>query len=302
MTSVVGESADPNMAGVVGRNTGNGVGIWGEAHPDGRAIVGVATTGAGVWGQTGSGRAVVGISENGVGVWGAARTGRAVVGAVDADGTGVWGEVRTGTGVVGVATEGEGAGVAGTCDTGDGLRGSGRNGVSAHGSHTGVYARGTVNAGFFDGDVTVSGDVSVGGDIALANADCAEDFDVSGDAEPGMVMVLGDDGSVRPCTEAFDTRVAGVVSGAGRYAPGIVLDRHRTSTPRLPIALMGKVYCWVDARQIPVRVGDLLTTSGTPGHARRATDPLRSFGSVLGKALLPLSDGTGLIPVLVTLQ
>ena len=63
--SIEGDSADPNMAGVVGRNTVNGVGIWGEANPNGRAIVGVAVGGAGVWGHTQTGRGVVGVSDTG---------------------------------------------------------------------------------------------------------------------------------------------------------------------------------------------------------------------------------------------
>jgi len=49
-------------------------------------------------------------------------------------------------------------------------------------------------------------------------------------------------------------------------------------------------------------VGDLLTTSPTPGHAMRADDPGRAFGAVLGKALRPLADGQGLVPILVALQ
>jgi hypothetical protein len=303
MVSVTGESGDPNMAGVVGTNKVGGVGVWGEANPNGRAIVGVAETGAGVWGHTVSGRGVVGVSDTGVGVWGANKSGRAVVGALDADGTGVWGEVKTGTGVVGLTNEGDGPGVKGRSQSGDGVRGEGKNGIAGYGHHTGVYAKGPVNAGFFDGNVHVTGDITAGGDIILQNADCAEEFDVDSatSAEPGTVMVLTDDGSLRPCGEAFDPRVVGVVSGAGRYRPAIVLDRQESSGRRQPIALLGKVYCKVDATEAPVAVGDLLTTSGTPGHAMRAGDPLRAYGCVLGKALQPL-HGRGLIPILVTLQ
>jgi hypothetical protein len=46
----------------------------------------------------------------------------------------------------------------------------------------------------------------------------------------------------------------------------------------------------------------LLTTSPTRGHAMKATDPLQAFGAVLGKALRPLTEGQGLIPILVALQ
>jgi hypothetical protein len=142
-----------------------------------------------------------------------------------------------------------------------------------------------------------------GGDIRLTNADCAEDFDVLDGAEPGTVMVLGDSGALRQSTAAYDKRVAGVISGAGGYRPGLVLDKQATSDGcRMPVALMGKVFCKVDADQAPIEVGDLLTTSPTPGHAMKAVDPLRAFGAVIGKALRPLTAGQGLIPVLVALQ
>ena len=65
---------------------------------------------------------------------------------------------------------------------------------------------------------------------------------------------------------------------------------------------MGKVYCKVDADHAPIKVGDLLTTASTPGHAMKATDALRAFGAVIGKALQPLQSGTGLVAVLVALQ
>ncbi|MBL8188159.1 MAG: hypothetical protein JNK38_09130 [Acidobacteria bacterium] len=145
----------------------------------------------------------------------------------------------------------------------------------------------------------------VSGDILLMNADCAEEFDVSEsdvEVEPGTVMVLDENGALRPSSSAFDRRVAGVVSGAGKYKPGIVLDRQVSTKPRLPIALVGKVYCNVDASFGAVRVGDLLTTSDTLGHAMRADDPLKAFGAVLGKALRPLASGQEMIPILVALQ
>jgi hypothetical protein len=142
------------------------------------------------------------------------------------------------------------------------------------------------------------------GDIVLANADCAEEFDLAEpfDAQPGTVMVLNGAGRLRPSEEPYDRRVAGVLSGAGSLRPGIVLDRREATVGRLPLALLGKVYCKVDADSAPVKVGDLLTTSGTCGHAMKATDRARAFGSVLGKALQPLEAGTGLIPILVALQ
>lgn len=153
---------------------------------------------------------------------------------------------------------------------------------------------------FSEATIHLDGDA---GDIVLRNADCAEEFDTAeSDVESGTVMVLDDEGSLRRSSTAYDTRVAGVVSGAGDYEPGIVLDRQSGPDRRLPIALMGKVFCRVDATDAPVEVGDMLTTAEAPGHAMKAEDPDRSFGAVIGKALDALPTGRDLVPVLVSLQ
>jgi hypothetical protein len=142
------------------------------------------------------------------------------------------------------------------------------------------------------------------GDIRLLGADCAEEFDV-GDSqilEPGTVLVIEDEDKLHPCSDAYDKRVAGVFSGAGDYNPGIILNKQESPNKRVPLALSGKVYCKVDAQYSAVEVGDLLTTSPTPGHAMKATDPLQAFGSVLGKALRSLKKKQGMVPILVALQ
>ncbi len=121
-------------------------------------------------------------------------------------------------------------------------------------------------------------------------------------AEAGTVMALTEDGKVQQATEPYDTRVAGVVSGAGGFKPGLVLGRLSGKKGRLPIALTGKVYCKVDADYGAIRVGDLLTTSSTQGHAMKVQDSVKAFGAVLGKALQALENGRDLIPILVALQ
>jgi hypothetical protein len=181
------------------------------------------------------------------------------------------------------------------------------------------------HAGFFAGNVHITRNLSVEGDIALANvADFAEDFAVTAglrtasaraaadiatgtatDAEavePGTVMVLADEETLRPSDKPYDRRVVGVVSGAGAYRPGIVLDKRPGVPGRVPIALLGKVYCKVDGDFGPIAVGDPLTTSPTVGHAMRVSDPHSALGAVLGKAMRALPSGRGAIPVLVTLQ
>lgn len=65
---------------------------------------------------------------------------------------------------------------------------------------------------------------------------------------------------------------------------------------------MGKVYCKVDARNSSIEMGDLLTTSSTQGYAMKAEDPMKAFGAVIGKALGPIKEGLGMIPVLDALQ
>jgi hypothetical protein len=115
-------------------------------------------------------------------------------------------------------------------------------------------------------------------------------------------MVLGEEGKLKQSQKAYDKRVAGVISGAGDYKPGIVLDKQESSNTRKPIALLGKAFCKVDAGHGAIEIGDLLTTSPTSGHAMKADNPLKAFGTVIGKALRPLAAGQGLIPILIALQ
>ncbi|MBK7353402.1 MAG: hypothetical protein IPI97_01265 [Nitrosomonas sp.] len=81
-----------------------------------------------------------------------------------------------------------------------------------------------------------------------------------------------------------------------------MLDKQTTDRNRQPIALLGKVYCKVDAQFGAIEVGDLLTTSNTLGHAMKATHSEMASGSILGKALQSLKEGQGMIPILVALQ
>src|SRR5262249_46635528 len=134
----------------------------------------------------------------------------------------------------------------------------------------------------------------VQGDIILANADCAEEFDVAQNdtVDPGTVVVI-EDGALHPSDLAYDKRVAGVISGAGGLKAGITLDRKASGEDRMPVALLGKTFCKVDADHGSIEAGDLLTTSPTRGHAMRAADSVRAFGAVFGKALRSLEKGKG---------
>lgn len=142
------------------------------------------------------------------------------------------------------------------------------------------------------------------GDIILRNADCAEEFTAAPmtGASPGDVMVLDDEGLLRPCKKAFDKRTIGVISGADLYKPGIILDRQDNMENRHPIALVGKVCVRVTDENGPIRIGDLLTTSSKTGFAMAAGDDPRAFGAVIGKALKNHTSGAGMIPIVIALQ
>ena len=81
--------------------------------------------------------------------------------------------------------------------------------------------------------------------------------------DPGTVMVLTESGKLGQSCQAYDKKVAGVITGAGDYKPGIILDKKEKveSSNRLPIALMGKTYCKVDATYGAIETGDLLGRS-----------------------------------------
>lgn len=131
----------------------------------------------------------------------------------------------------------------------------------------------------------------------------AENFEVeqTSQLEAGTVVVFNDQARLAESFKAYDRRVAGIVAADDGHQQGLVPQR-RGAANRLPVALVGRAYCKVDAAWGDVEVGDLLTTSPTPGHAMRADDATRSIGTVIGKALARLDDGPGLIPVLVARQ
>jgi hypothetical protein len=279
-------------------------------------LVGNATAppGSGVYGASNDAKSWGSLGSTGTGVVGQSSNGSSgLIGSVDpvySQPVGVFG-ASSNQGVMGMATTNTGTGVYGGGAAGNaafngiGVRGETFNGVAIQGKSYGS----TGLAGNFIGNVAVSGNVQVGGDVILTNADCAEDFDgAEPTLEPGNVVVIDDNGAVQRCDADYDRKVAGVISGAGTFRPAIILDKRPTTdqpspkNPRVPVALMGKVFCKVDADRSPISIGDLLTTSTTSGHAMKVADQARAFGAVIGKALARLERGRGLIPILIALQ
>ena len=142
--------------------------------------------------------------------------------------------------------------------------------------------------------------------LTVTGADLAEKFP-SSDAkvDPGTVMEIDPEhpGRLRVAREAYSSRVAGVVSGAGDIPVGAVLGNLPGHEDAPPIALSGRVWVRCDASKASIAPGDLLTSSDTPGHAMKAADRERSYGAVIGKSMTGLAQGErGLVLVLVNLQ
>jgi len=154
-----------------------------------------------------------------------------------------------------------------------------------------------------NGDATFSGTV-IGGNIKAKYQDVAEWVPATHDLTPGTVVVLNTSKSneVMASSVSYDTAVAGVVSDQ----PGLSLGEEGAGKEQ--VATTGRVKVRVDARTVPIRVGDLLVTSDVPGTAMRS-EPMtingRRFhqpGTIIGKALEPLQSGMGEILVLLSMQ
>jgi hypothetical protein len=151
-----------------------------------------------------------------------------------------------------------------------------------------------INGGASGGSITLNG----------RGLDYAEVFDLREKAtlEPGHVVVIDPDkpGRLKLSTRSYDRGVAGIIAGADGLHSGIVLGSGGPTDK--PVALGGRVYCWVDAAYGNIQPGDLLTTSPTPGHAMAVRDPAQAQGAILGKAMQAWHGGRGRILVLVSLQ
>ncbi|MFN2106946.1 MAG: hypothetical protein ACK2UJ_18875, partial [Candidatus Promineifilaceae bacterium] len=134
----------------------------------------------------------------------------------------------------------------------------------------------------------------------------AELFTISGETavEPGTLLVIdpANPGQLLPSTEAYDTRVAGIASGAGGVRPGLTLHQEGLLEGKTEVAIAGRVYVRAEADSASIEPGDLLTSSAVPGLAMKAADHDQAYGAVIGKALTGLEEGQGLVLVLVNLQ
>ncbi|MBT8144357.1 MAG: hypothetical protein KJO55_06630, partial [Gammaproteobacteria bacterium] len=154
-----------------------------------------------------------------------------------------------------------------------------------------------------------TGLIEAGAFNVTGGSDLSENFNivpsVGSSIEPGTVVSIdpASAGQLVVSAEAYDRKVAGIVSGAGGVRPGMTMgQRGSIADGEHPVALTGRVYVRADASHHAIQPGDLLTTSALPGYAMRVVDFDRAPGAIIGKAMTALESGTGLVLVLVTLQ
>src|SRR6267378_1385571 len=253
------------------------------------------------------------LSGNTIGVSGVAYSPTGI-GVAGNGGNGVMGQTSA-TNVFAFGTRGDALGTSGPVvgvmgvtlsPQGDGGRFVGVGGAS------GTIIRGDVGPPGAGTEFTVfrvdgNGTVHANGGFRPFGADFAESVAVKDGAEhyaPGDLLMIDASGERRLSLSQspYSTLVAGIYS----TQPGVIASQHRVDEAlpnnEVPLAVIGIVPCKVTVENGPIAAGDLLVTSYVQRHAMKGTDRARMLGAVVGKALEPLREGTGLIQVLVTLQ
>lgn len=108
-------------------------------------------------------------------------------------------------------------------------------------------------------------------------ADLAEMYVSDNSYPPGTVVEFGGTHEITITTNSHSTAVAGIVS----TNPSYLMNSTQVGEHVLPVALTGRVPCRV---QGPVKKGDVLVASSTPGVAQRIGMNWQP-GCVVGKAM-----------------
>lgn len=154
------------------------------------------------------------------------------------------------------------------------------------------------------GNINATGDITATGTIAAKYQDVAEWVPSIQKLKAGTVVILDPErtNQVIASTEAYDTRVAGVIS----EQPGLILGEGGEG--KVKVATTGRVKVKVDATKGAIKIGDLLVTSDKEGVAIKSVPiivqgrKIHAPGTIIGKALEALENGEGEILVLLSLQ
>jgi hypothetical protein len=289
-------TAGRGVTGTAGATSGPGIGVFGYVHsPLGIGVYGkhetTAGTAAGVQGDTDSTAAsAVGLlgRVTSTAPGGNSAAVRGINNGTGGNGIGVWG-----------SQAGDGWGVLGTANSGIGVRGTSTSGVGLVGlSNSGnpIEAFSATDREFY---VSNTGSVFADGPYSGAGADFAELLPAKGGLEAGDVLVVDEDGEMTRSTEAHQENVVGVYSTKPGFLGGA--DENGDNTGKVPLAVVGVVPVKVTGENGPIKPGNLLVTSSTPGHAMKAGSD-RQVGTIIGKALAPFNGSSGVIRILVVLQ
>lgn len=116
--------------------------------------------------------------------------------------------------------------------------------------------------------------------------DLAEFMPKNGELEPGDVLIW-EDGGVKACEKAGDSRVMGVYSDTyGIYLGGKEQSEIENLKEYAPQGLCGRVQVKAVG---PISIMDQLESSDIKGYARKSNDVVP--GTIIGKALEPLAKG-----------
>jgi hypothetical protein len=232
---------------------------------------------------------------------------------------------NNGTGGGGISVYNDVGGFAGQLTVGSTTRRYGFLGLASSNQVNRLYAQvwngvnqsayiGMVNSA---GSQTITLDADQSGDGRITTqvlqitggSDLSEQFDIKtmhDELKAGMIVSIDPEkpGQLVMSRNSYDKTVAGIISGAGGVKTGMLMGQKGTEADgKHPVALTGRVYCYVDADAGgAIEPGDLLTTSPTPGHGMKVTDHAKATGAIIGKAMGKLASGKGLVLVLVSLQ
>ncbi len=304
-------------------NYGNGPSIWGWNSGGGNALRGYgAGNSLGVYAESQDNAGAVGRSTNGNGVEGYSTNGYGVFAHSDnddsifVDGAGANGVRVASAGDHGVYVDSAGwmgVGVWSASVAGMWVHSANQDGILVDtAGWDGVHVTGPVGGSYYGAgmmgaeDFTVlnTGEVRSKVGFSTPSSGFAQILPITGivaDYEAGDVIVMGDTGEMRVALAEVQSSptVIGVYANSAGFLGGQSVVTNEAASG-IAVTIMGIVPVKVSAENGSIQPGDLLVTSSTPGHAMRADNP--KPGTILGKALEPLDEGTGIILVLLLLQ
>ena len=116
---------------------------------------------------------------------------------------------------------------------------------------------------------------------------------------PGDLVVVSENGKsiLSRSMSSYNRSIIGVISAN----PAVIINPKGDEKNLYPVVIVGRALCRVIAREKPVKPGDLIVSSNTPGCGMVGEiDSFSKIGSVIGKALDGLDDGIDVIPIFIS--